>query len=32
MLAMDNYITILIIYVAALLFTTVLKPYIDNDN
>jgi len=29
---MENYITILMIYVAALVFTTVLKPYITNDK
>jgi len=29
---MENYITILMIYAAALIFTTVLKPYIKNDK
>jgi len=29
---MEKYVTILIIYAAALVFTTVLKPYIKNDK
>ncbi len=29
---MDNYVIILMIYAAALLFTSVLKPYIKNKS